>query len=190
MRRWVPFSAGLAPTVLIGGWTLAASRQRGGFDQVRDTISALAAHGADDRWLMTGALAALGAAHVATAAGLEEAAPAGRVVLAFGGVTAALVAAFPQPSAGHFPAATASFVALAVWPAAVRAADAGRRSLGDRRPRRAPAAGSLASSSGTVRPARPHRAGGGRRRGAVAAGRGRSAVRQARSNDAMSMTNR
>ncbi len=117
MRRWVPWSAGLAPTVLIGGWTVAAARQRGGFDQVRDTISALAAHGADDRWLMTGALAALGAAHVATAAGLEEAAPAGRVVLAFGGVTAALVAAFPQPSAGHFPAATASFVALAVWPA-------------------------------------------------------------------------
>ena len=108
---------GLAPTVLIGGWTLAASRQRGGFDAVRETISALAAHGADDRWLMTGALAVLGGAHVATAAGLEEAEPAGRVVLAVGGVTTALVAAFPQPSPGHFPAATASFVALAVWPA-------------------------------------------------------------------------
>jgi hypothetical membrane protein len=117
MRRWVPFSAGLAPTVLIGGWTLAASRQRGGFDQVTGTISALAAHGADDRWLMTSALALLGAAHVATAAGLEEAAPASRVVLAVGGVTAALVAVFPQPSAGHFPAATASFAALALWPA-------------------------------------------------------------------------
>ena len=117
MRRWVPFSAGLAPTVLIGGWTLAASRQRGGFDAVRETISALAAQGADDRWLMTGALAVLGCAHVATASGLEEAAPAGRVALAVGGVTAALVAAFPQPSPGHLPAATASFVALAVWPA-------------------------------------------------------------------------
>jgi hypothetical membrane protein len=117
MRRWVPFSAGLAPAALIGGWTLAASRQKGGFDQVRDTISALAAHGADDRWLMTSALVVLGAAHVATAAGLEDSAPAGRVVLAVGGVTTALVAAFPQPSAGHFPAATASFVALALWPA-------------------------------------------------------------------------
>ncbi|MEO5709157.1 MAG: DUF998 domain-containing protein [Nocardioidaceae bacterium] len=117
MRRWVPFSAGLAPTVLIGGWMLAASRQQGGFDQVRDTISALAAHGADDRWLMTGALYALGAAHLATAAGLEESHKAGRAVLAVGGITAALVAAFPQPSAGHFPAATVSFVALALWPA-------------------------------------------------------------------------
>ncbi len=117
MRRWVPFSAGLAPTALIGGWTIASDRQRPGFDQVRDTISALAAHGADDRWVMTTALAVLGGAHVATAAGLEEAATGGRVVLAVGGVTAALVAAFPQPSIGHLPAAAVSFAALALWPA-------------------------------------------------------------------------
>ncbi len=117
MRRWVPFSAVLAPTALIGGWLVAAARQRDGFDQVRDTISALAAHGADDRWVMTSALVVLGGAHVATAAGLDEAAVGGRVVLAAGGVSAVLVAAFPQPSAGHFPAATVSFVALALWPA-------------------------------------------------------------------------
>lgn len=120
MRRWVLASSALAPTVLIGGWTVAASRQSGGFDPVRDTISALAAHGADERWVMTTALAVLGGAHVATALGLEEAAPLGRVVLAAGGVTAALVAALPQPSAGHFPAATVSFAALALWPAASR----------------------------------------------------------------------
>ncbi len=117
MRRWVPFSAGLAPTALIGGWVLAAARQRDGFDQVRETISALAAHGADDRCVMTTALVVLGGAHLATAAGLEEAATGGRVVLAVGGVSAVLVAAFPQPSAGHLPAATVSFVALALWPA-------------------------------------------------------------------------
>jgi hypothetical membrane protein len=117
MRRWVPFSAGLAPTALIGGWLIAAARQRDGFDQVRDTISALAAHGADDRWVMTTSLVVLGGAHVATAAGLEEAATAGRVALAVGGVSTVLVAAFPQPSAGHFPAATISFLALALWPA-------------------------------------------------------------------------
>jgi hypothetical membrane protein len=117
MRSWVPFSAGLAPTALIGGWMIAAARQRDGFDQVRETISALAAHGADDRWVMTTALAVLGGAHIATAAGLEEAAVGGRVVLAVGGVSAVLVAALPQPSAGHFPVATVSFVALAVWPA-------------------------------------------------------------------------
>ena len=84
---------------------------------MRDTISALAAQGADDRWLMTSALVALGGAHVATAAGLEEAAPVDASCSRSGGVTAALVAAFPQPSPGHFPAATASFVTLALWPA-------------------------------------------------------------------------
>lgn len=37
-------------------------------------------------------------------------------MLAVGGVSAALVEAFPQPSVGHLPAATVSFVALALWP--------------------------------------------------------------------------
>ena len=46
-------SSAAAPVLLIGGWTVAAGRQRGGFDPVVETISALAAHGADDRWLMT-----------------------------------------------------------------------------------------------------------------------------------------
>ena len=117
MRRWVPFSATLAPVALIGGWTVAATRQPPAYDAVRDTISALAAHGAHDRWVMTTGLVVLGGAHVATALGLTEARPVARVLLGVGGVSAALVAALPQPSAGHFPVATTSFVALAVWPA-------------------------------------------------------------------------
>ncbi len=117
MRRWVPVSATLAPVALIGGWTLGAARQPRSYDPVRDTISALAAHGAEDPWLMTSALVVLGGCHVATAAGLVESRPLGRLVLGAGGVAAVLVAVFPQPSAGHFPAATASFVALAAWPA-------------------------------------------------------------------------
>lgn len=117
MRPWTVVSATLAPVSLIGGWTLAAARQPAGFDAVRDTISALAALGAHDRWIMTTGLAVLGGCHVATALGLDEAKPLGRVLLATGGVTAAGVAALPQPSSGHFPVATASFVALAVWPA-------------------------------------------------------------------------
>ena len=117
MRRWTPASAALAPVALIGGWTVAAARQPGSFDPVRDTISALAASGARDPWVMTTGLAVLGACHVATAAGLEEARPLGRAVLALGGAAAVLVAALPQPSPGHLPAATVSFVALAGWPA-------------------------------------------------------------------------
>lgn len=117
MRRWVWVSAGLAPLALIGGWSLAASRQPPTYDPVRDTISALAAHGATDRWVMTAGLAVLGVCHLVTAAGLAEAGTRARVLLAVGGAGTAAVAALPQPSAAHVPAATVGFVALALWPA-------------------------------------------------------------------------
>ena len=117
MRRFVPVSATLAPVALIGGWTWAATRQPAAYDATRDTISALAAIGAQDRWIMTAGLVVLGGAHVVTAVGLTEARPAGRVVLALGGLTAIGVAIAAQPSPAHFPVATASFVALTVWPA-------------------------------------------------------------------------
>jgi hypothetical membrane protein len=118
MRSWALASSAAAPVALIGGWTIGAARQPAAYDAVRDTISALAAQGARDPWVMTTGLAVLGGCHVATALALVEARPLGRVVLGIGGVSAALVAVFAQPSAGHFPAATVSFVALAVWPAA------------------------------------------------------------------------
>jgi hypothetical membrane protein len=118
VRRITWVSATAAPIALIGGWTLAATRQPEVYDAGRDTISALAAHGADDRWLMTAALAVVGGCHVVTAYGLEEAAPLGRTLLALGGVATGLVAVFAEPSEAHFPVATASFVLLAVWPAA------------------------------------------------------------------------
>jgi hypothetical membrane protein len=118
VRRWALASSATAPVALIGGWTLAQTRQPASYDAVTGTISALAARGAHDAWLMTGALAVTGVCHVLTSAGLVEARPAGRAVLAVGGVATALVAVFPQPSAAHFPVATTAFVALAVWPAA------------------------------------------------------------------------
>jgi hypothetical membrane protein len=114
-------SAAAGPVLLIGGWTLAESRQPPSYDPVRDTISALAAQGATDRWIMTSALAGLGACYLITAAGLAPAKTAGRYVLAVGGVGTVLVAAFPQPiegnSVAHTVAATVAFVALAAWPA-------------------------------------------------------------------------
>ena len=118
---WGLVSSAAAPVLLIGGWTVAAGRQRGGFDPVVETISALGAHGADDRWLMTTALAGLGACHLTTALALRAAATPGRVLLAVGGLGTLLVAAFPLPaggggSAAHTAAATVSFVALGSWP--------------------------------------------------------------------------
>ena len=120
MRKWTLASASLAPVALIGGWTVAAARQPPSYDAVRDTISALAEHGAPDRWIMTAGLAVLGICHLATASGLSEAAPAGRMLLAVGGAATVVVAMAPQPSPGHVPAAAVGFVALAVWPVAAR----------------------------------------------------------------------
>jgi hypothetical membrane protein len=119
---WGLISSAAAPVLLIGGWTVAAGRQRPAFDSVAGTISDLAAHHADDRWLMTTALAGLGICHVVTAVALRDAATAGRVVLAAGGVATLLVAATPLPADGagslpHTVAAGSAFVALAAWPA-------------------------------------------------------------------------
>ncbi|MHB1986379.1 MAG: DUF998 domain-containing protein [Acidimicrobiales bacterium] len=118
---WAVVSAGGAPVMLIGGWTLAQAKQPSSYDPVRDTISALAGLGATDRLVMTSALACLGACHVITAAGLRPARAAGRAVLAGGGVATMLVAAFPQPvegeSVAHTVAAATAFIALGAWPA-------------------------------------------------------------------------
>ncbi len=126
-------SSAAAPVLLIGGWTLGAARQPPGFDSAVDTISALAAYGAADRWIMTVGLAGLGACHVVTALGLRPAALPGRLVLAAGGVATVLVAVFPQPDGGPATAPVAApavaFPALSVWPAL-----ASRRGQGVLRP--------------------------------------------------------
>jgi hypothetical protein len=119
---WGLVSATAAPVLLIGGWTVAAAHQRGGFDPVVETISALAARGATDRWIMTAALTGLGVCHVVTALSLRPARTVGRVALGAGGLATLLVAAFPLPaddsgSTAHGLAAGTSFLALAVWPA-------------------------------------------------------------------------
>ncbi|HJT03642.1 MAG TPA: DUF998 domain-containing protein [Pseudonocardiaceae bacterium] len=118
---WAVLSSGGAPVLLIGGWQLAAARQPGGFDPVRETISALASRGATDAWIMTTALAAVGICHTATAAGLAPAAVTGRALLATGGVATVVLAGFPQPvtgdSAEHVAAASVALSVLSLWPA-------------------------------------------------------------------------
>jgi len=119
---WGAVSSTAAPVLLIGGWTMAASRQEPSFDPLTQTISALAAHGADDRWLMTGALLGVGLCHVATAVALRPARRPGRWLLGLGGLATVGVALTPLPadgrfSVGHAVSATTAFVALAAWPA-------------------------------------------------------------------------
>jgi hypothetical membrane protein len=119
-RWWASVSASAAPVALIGGWTLAASRQPTGYSALHETISALAAHGATDRWIMTTGLAVLGSCHVVTALGLRPARLGGRSLLAVGGLATIAVAAFPQPehgsSSAHVCAAAVGFLSLTAWP--------------------------------------------------------------------------
>nr|MDQ2958314.1 DUF998 domain-containing protein [Actinomycetota bacterium] len=121
MASWAVCSAVVAPVALIGGWTVAAARQPAGYSSVRNTISALAATGAHDRWIMTVALALLGCSHAVTAAGLRPARGRGRLLLAAGGLATVGVAIFAQPASGsskaHVLLATIGFGCLALWPA-------------------------------------------------------------------------
>ncbi|MEO7194583.1 MAG: DUF998 domain-containing protein [Pseudonocardiaceae bacterium] len=118
---WAALSSSCAPVLLIGGWQLAASRQPGVFDPVSQTISALAARGATDRWIMSTALAGVGVCHVITAAGLAPMAAPARLLLATGGVATAMLTVLPLPVTGdspaHVAAASVAFSTLSLWPA-------------------------------------------------------------------------
>jgi hypothetical membrane protein len=122
---WGVISSAAAPVLLIGGWTVAAGLQPRSFNPVAETISALAAQDAADRWVMTSALLATGACYVTTALALWLAAAPGRLVLITGGTATALVAANPEPAGSgslpHTICAAAAFVAMALWPALARA---------------------------------------------------------------------
>jgi hypothetical membrane protein len=112
--RAAQVSSALAPVALFGGFEIAAARQSAAYSPVRDTISALAARGVTDRWIMTCAFVVLGLCHVVTAYGLR------RPVLAVGGAATALLAIAPQPAHGsselHVALAGVALIALALWP--------------------------------------------------------------------------
>jgi hypothetical protein len=113
-------SAAGSPVLLIGGWTIAAMLQLPSFNPVTDTISALAALGATDRWLMTLVFMVAGVCDVITGLALRPAAPAGRLILIAGAVAGMLVAAYPEHagsgSVPHALWASLGFAGLPAWP--------------------------------------------------------------------------
>lgn len=120
---WGLASSAAAPVLIVGGWTVAAALQPRHFDPVSSSISALAAAGATDRWVLTLALLGVGICHVLTGLALRPAALAGRLILMTGGIAAIMVAANPEHAGGvgtlpHTFWATLGFTALAVWPIA------------------------------------------------------------------------
>ena len=120
---WALVSSTGAVVTLVGGWVSAAAVQRPGYDPVQMTISALARHGADHRWVMTAALYAVGACHLITAAGLRGLPQRSRSLLALGGAAGLGLGAFAQPehgsTDGHLAFVVLGLVTMAVWPLTV-----------------------------------------------------------------------
>jgi len=118
---WGLVSSAAAPVLLVGGWSGAARLQPQPVDPVADTVSALAAVGAADRWVMTLTFALVGVCYIVTGIALRPAGAAGRLILAAGAAAGMLVAVNPQPAHGGSPShalwASVGFAALAVWPA-------------------------------------------------------------------------
>jgi len=92
---WGVISSAAAPVLLVSGWSAAASLQPR-FDQVADTVSALAAPGATDRWVMTLTFLVVGGCYIVTALALRPAGPAGRLILIIGALAGMLVAGAAQ----------------------------------------------------------------------------------------------
>ena len=126
---WGVVSSAAAPVLMVGGWTVAAGLQPR-FDPVADTVSALAAQGATDRWVMTLTFVVVGVCYVLTALALRPARTAGRLILIIGAVAGMLVAANPERVGdaypwGHIIWASIGLVGVTAWPAG-----AGRRGSG------------------------------------------------------------
>ena len=118
---WGVASAVAGPVLLIGGWTLAADLQPR-FDPVADTVSALAAVGATDRWVMTLTFLLVGLCYIVTALALRPARIPGRLILAAGAIAGMMVAANPEHPGGfgsvpHFIWASIGLAGLTAWPA-------------------------------------------------------------------------
>ena len=118
---WGVVSSVAAPLLLISGWTAAASLQPR-FDPVADTVSALAAPGATDRWVMTLTFGVVGGCYIVTALALRPAGTTGRMILIAGALAGMLVAANPEHPSDAYPwphiiAASAGFAGLVTWPA-------------------------------------------------------------------------
>ena len=118
---WGVVSSAAAPVLMVGGWTVAASLQPR-FDPVADTVSALAAQGAPDRWVMTLTFVLVGVCYVLTALALRPAGTAGRLILITGAVAGMLVAANPERAGdvypwGHIIWASIGLAGVTAWPA-------------------------------------------------------------------------
>jgi hypothetical membrane protein len=118
---WGVVSSVAAPVLLVGGFTVAASLQTS-FNPVANTVSALAAPGATDRWVMTLTFVVVGVCYLITALALRPAGRVGRVILFTGAAAGMLVAVNPESAGNAYPVqhilwSSIGLAGLTTWPA-------------------------------------------------------------------------
>ena len=118
---WGVASSVAAPVLMVAGWSVAAGVQPRPVDPVALTVSALAAPGAADRWVMTLTFVVVGACLFVTGFALRPARAPGRLILMAGAVAGMLVAANPEQPGTRFPVphmicAAAGCAGMVAWP--------------------------------------------------------------------------
>lgn len=118
--RWALLTTFAMPVLLTAGWLIGAAVQPPSYSPVHQTVSQLSGHAANHRWIMTGALFAVGACYLVSAVGLVGPVPA-RIGLVVAGLAAFGVALSPQPvhgsTAQHVAFTALGELAIAIWPA-------------------------------------------------------------------------
>jgi hypothetical membrane protein len=118
---WGVVSSAAAPVLMVAGWSVAAGLQPRPVNPVAEPVSALAAVGAADRWVMSLTFVVVGACVFVTALALRPARTAGRLILMTGAVAGMLVAAVPEHPGTNFPVphmicAAAGCAGVVAWP--------------------------------------------------------------------------
>ena len=117
---WGVVSSVAAPLLMVAGWSVAAALQPHHVDPVAEPVSALAAVGAADRWVMSLTFVLVGACVFVTGLALRPARAAGRLILMAGALAGMLVAANPEHPGTRFPVphmicAAAGCVGVVAW---------------------------------------------------------------------------
>jgi hypothetical membrane protein len=107
---------------MVAGWSVAAGLQPRPVDPVAEPVSALAAVGAADRWVMSLTFVVVGACVFVTALALRPARAPGRLILMAGAVAGMLVAVNPEHPGTSYPVphmicAAAGCAGVVAWPA-------------------------------------------------------------------------
>ena len=119
---WGVVSSAAAPVLMVAGWSVAGGLQPRSFDPVAEPVSALAAVGATDRWVMSLTFVVVGACMFVTGLALRPARVRGRLILMAGAVAGMLVAVFPEHPGTSFPVphmvcAAVGCAGVVAWPA-------------------------------------------------------------------------